>query len=323
MRLSTAFSDTSNEAVQQALIKLFFNPFKSPEYFRFADDAGFENHPMYRYSSEIFSAPGENLQKTAAHIAGLLYDASEHPGIKPGDLCVVLFGHVGSDGKHSEALGLFKIEHLDEFLQLNQGAESYEWEVLEGLALDKIDKACLILNQEAENGYKVCVADRSGRNADALYWKDDFLALVPREDDYHYTKNALTLTSDFVTRQLSEEYDISKADQIALLNRSAEYFKTQERFNEEEFAKNIFQDPGVIDSFSRFVDQSEEDGGFSFTEDFDINERAVKKNAKVFKSVLKLDKNFHVYIHGNRQMIERGTDPDGRKFYKLFYDTEN
>ncbi|TNE80466.1 MAG: nucleoid-associated protein [Bacteroidetes bacterium] len=322
LRLSVDFTDTTDERVQESLIKLFFSPFKNPEYFQFANDATFDNHPMYRYSTEIFSAPGEQMKKQGEFIANLLYDVSEHPSIKPGDLCVVYFGHVGSDGRHSDALGIYKIEHLDTFLKFAQEPESYTVTALEGLGLDKLDKACLILNQDPETGYKVCCADRSGRVQDAMYWKDDFLALVPRADDYHFTEQAVNLTKDFVTKQLSEEYEISKADQIALLNRSAEYFKSQDHFNEDEFAQNIFQDPGVIDSFQRFVNKNEEENGFSFTEDFDISEAAVKKNSKVFKSVLKLDKNFHIYIHGNRNMIERGTDENGKKFYKLYYDVE-
>ncbi|MBI1222529.1 MAG: nucleoid-associated protein [Bacteroidetes bacterium] len=322
VRLSTDFTDTQNDGLQQALIKLFFNPFKNPEYFQFSEDAGLENHPMYKYTTDIFARPGQNLIKTSEFIAGLLYDVSDHPSIKSGDLCIALFGHVGSDGRHSEALGIYKIEHLDEFLQFSQEPTQYGIQVVEGIGLDKIDKACLILNQDMDTGYKICSYDRSGKLNDAAYWKDDFLGLSPRKDDFHFTQQAVNLTRDFVTQQLNEEYDISRADQIALLNKSAEYFKSQDHFNEEEFAQSVFQDPGVIDSFSRYVDQNIKENDFSFSEDFDINERAVKKNSKVFKSVLKLDKNFHVYIHGNRQMIERGTDADGRKFYKLYYDTE-
>lgn len=37
------------------------------------------------------------------------------------------------------------------------------------------------------------------------------------------------------------------------------------------------------------------------------------------KLVIRLDKNFHVYIHGNRSKIEEGKDEKG-KFVKLYYD---
>jgi hypothetical protein len=56
---------------------------------------------------------------------------------------------------------------------------------------------------------------------------------------------------------------------------------------------------------------------------FSISTAAVKKQARVFKSVLKLDKNFHIYIHGNRDLIEQGMEPDGRKFYKIYFREEH
>ncbi|MES1226514.1 MAG: nucleoid-associated protein, partial [Bacteroidota bacterium] len=49
-----------------------------------------------------------------------------------------------------------------------------------------------------------------------------------------------------------------------------------------------------------------------------------KKQAKVFKSVLKLDKNFHIYIHGRRDLIEKGIDEiTGKKFYKIYFEEES
>ena len=58
-------------------------------------------------------------------------------------------------------------------------------------------------------------------------------------------------------------------------------------------------------------------------DEFDISNQAVKKQSKFFKSILKLDKNFHVYIHGNKDMIERGVESDGRKFYKIYFEKED
>ena len=43
---------------------------------------------------------------------------------------------------------------------------------------------------------------------------------------------------------------------------------------------------------------------------------------RVYKSVLKLDRNFHIYIHGNTDLIEKGIDDDGRKYYKIYYQEE-
>ena len=41
----------------------------------------------------------------------------------------------------------------------------------------------------------------------------------------------------------------------------------------------------------------------------------------MIKSVIKLDKNFSLYIHANRQLIEQGEDEQG-KFYKIHYNKE-
>lgn len=37
------------------------------------------------------------------------------------------------------------------------------------------------------------------------------------------------------------------------------------------------------------------------------------------KAVVALDRNFHIYIHGNREKIEEGKDEKG-KYIKLYYD---
>jgi len=54
-----------------------------------------------------------------------------------------------------------------------------------------------------------------------------------------------------------------------------------------------------------------------------ISESAVKKQARSIKSIIKLDKNFHIYVHGHRKLIEQGVDEQGRKFYKISYNEES
>jgi hypothetical protein len=62
---------------------------------------------------------------------------------------------------------------------------------------------------------------------------------------------------------------------------------------------------------------------YEIEDEFDIHLSAVKKQAKLFKSVLKLDKNFHIYIHGRRDLIEKGVDElSGRKYYKIYFEEE-
>ena len=74
--------------------------------------------------------------------------------------------------------------------------------------------------------------------------------------------------------------------------------------------------------FQNFNHQFQEDNEIVLEDSFEISTPAVKKQQSIFKSIIKLDKNFHIYVHGNRELIEKGVEPDGRKFYKIYYKEE-
>ncbi|HMW97500.1 MAG TPA: nucleoid-associated protein, partial [Flavobacteriales bacterium] len=75
--------------------------------------------------------------------------------------------------------------------------------------------------------------------------------------------------------------------------------------------------------FDQYSERYGQENDVRLQDRFDISSHAVKSQARVFKSVLKLDKNFHIYIHGDRSRIEHGVDErTGRKFYKIWYDEE-
>ena len=133
----------------------------------------------------------------------------------------------------------------------------------------------------------------------------------------------MNIAKDFVTKEIANEFVVTKTDQIDLLNRSVEYFRTHDSFNKKDFEQEVFQDKEIIKSFRNFDETYRESHDIELSDDFEISTQAVKKQAKIFKSVLKLDKNFHIYIHGDKQLIEHGTEKDGRKFYKIYYDFIN
>jgi hypothetical protein len=193
----------------------------------------------------------------------------------------------------------------------------------EGIDINKFDKGCLVFNTNKKEGFLVTIIDNQNRGEEALYWKDNFLGLTQKANEFHQTNEFLGIAKNFVTKQLSEDFEVSKADKIDLLNRSVEYFKTHESFDKKEFEKEVFQDAGLIKSFRNFDENFRQENEIELTDNFDISPQAVKKQARVFKSVLKLDKNFHIYIHGNRDLIEQGVEKDGRKFYKIYFDKEN
>ena len=92
-------------------------------------------------------------------------------------------------------------------------------------------------------------------------------------------------------------------------------------FDYDQFTKEVLEDDNVIESFGNFKSEYEQDMQVSIAEDFAINEAAVKKQSRSYKSVIKLDKNFHIYVHGDRKLIETGQDEKG-KYYRLYFEEE-
>jgi hypothetical protein len=103
-----------------------------------------------------------------------------------------------------------------------------------------------------------------------------------------------------------------------------DYFKTKDQFSLDEFAEEVIHHTDVVDTFKEYKKTYESVKNFEIEDEFDINLSAVKRQAKIFKAVLKLDKNFHIYIHGRKDLMEKGYDElTGKHFYKLFYDEES
>lgn len=321
MVLSKNITPIGNEAVRTVLLKYFLTGFKEDDIQRFAHHTELEMNTIFTLASRLFADP-ESLLLRSVEIATHLYETTLHPGIPAGELCVAYFDDCYLDGFTTPAIGIFKSENKERYLQFDKIDGSYVAEFDDGINTNKLEKGCLIFNQEAGEGYKVLVIE-NGKSGDTQYWRDKFLGLEPAKDDYHFTNNMLRLTKDFVTRELPEEFPMGKADTIDILNRSIAYFKANESFEKEAFAAEVFEDDGIIDSFKKYNEDYCKYNEIPEVSTFEIDNKAVKKQAKIFKSVLKLDKNFHIYIHGNKDQIERGTDPDGKKYYKIYFENED
>jgi hypothetical protein len=313
--------DSCDKNLTGILSQYFFASFSNPEFYNFTfSNQDFKLNPLYNFAAQIFDSP-ISFHPQTINIAKHLYELSLHPNIKSGDLFVVHCNNVMVDNMQVELLGIFKSENKQSFLKLDIFSGNFDLNYEQGINIEKLDKGCLIINSNKEEGFKVCIIDKANK-ADAQYWRDNFLQLRPCSDNYHHTKELLNIAKNFVTQQLSEDFEVSKADQIDLLNRSVAYFKTHETFEKNDFENEVFQDEKVIQSYRAFDKTYREDFGLEVSDSFDISTPAVKKQARIFKSVLKLDKNFHIYIHGDKELIEQGVERDGRKYYKIYFEEE-
>ena len=320
VRFSDELIDFEN--IEEYIQQLINNNFKSEEKYQFYFQPDLELNPMYQFISSIFNDEKSFIEQSQ-NAGRYLYDKSIHPQIKAGELCVVHFNDCRIDSNTVDCIGLFKSENKSTILKVNNIENGFSVTDEKGMSVSKLDKGCLIFNTKKEDGFLISVVDNTNKSNEARYWKDEFLSVQPLKNEFHQTNQFLGITRQFIAQQLSQDFEVDKADQIDFLNRSVNYFKNHKKFNKQEFEEKVFEDRDVIESFQRFGRICRQGNEMETKDNFDISKQAVKKQARVFKSVLKLDKNFHIHIHGNRDLIEQGIDKNGRKFYKIFYDQES
>jgi hypothetical protein len=300
----------------------FLNRFVSVfEKHRFTHPSSLQYNEIYNFAEGIFSG-NSSFHLTSVQIAQHLYKHSSHAKIKGGELYLCHFTDCIFENETVEAVGIFKTENKTNYFEVIEKQSRFSIKLKEGIDLSKLDKGCLIFNTGKEDGFHVLIIDSQSRGDEAHYWKDNFLSLTPVNDEFRQTNQFLSLTKKFVTEQIEQEFDVSKTDQIDLLNRSVNYFKKNDSFDKTHFEKEVFQDQGLIKSFREYDQSYRQNNDLELDDQFEISQNAVKRQVRIFKSVLKLDKNFHIYIHGNKELIEKGVEKDGRKYYKIYYKEE-
>ncbi|MEM9051547.1 MAG: nucleoid-associated protein [Bacteroidota bacterium] len=311
-----------NTQVFDALSIYFSTAFeKSSDLFRLSHLEEIAANSVYQSATKVFNDPSALLEESEK-LAQILYDCSNHPNVKSGEFFVVYFEDCLIEGEVTDALGLFKSESKDEFLKTIRHQGNFLLENEKGININKLDKGCIIYNLEQSEGYVVGVVDQTNGSNEARYWMDEFLQVKERKDEFHQTKNALDVAQHFIKEGLNREFEVSKAEEAELLANSMKFFKTNDNFSMEDFGNEVIGQPEVIEEFNNYRQNFADERGVVFEDEFDISPRAVKKSTKNFRSVIKLDKNFHIYVHGNPNLISQDEDENG-KFYKIYYRDEN
>lgn len=321
LHLSKKALELDEETMQligENVLNRFNNSF---EYYSFQHPSSLQFNEVYSYVASLFEDK-TLFEEVSTNIAKHLYESSTHPKVKGGELYVALFEGLPVEGRMYSAVGLFKTENKALFLEVEQANQQLQVAMKEGVELNKMDKGCLIINGKRDEGFDVLIFDNQNRGEEAQYWKEKFLNLAPQKNEFHQTQHFLTLTKQFITEQMDEEFGLEKTDQIEMLTKSIDYFRSKESFDMDEFQQEVFENDDMRQSFRDYGSKYIEQHDFDIAAQFDISMQAVKKQMRVYKSVLKLDKNFHIYIHGNTDLIEKGMDDDGRKFYKIYYQEE-
>lgn len=310
-----------DEVSQKNLFVYCFSSFKEGETYCFHNELGLEYNETCACVQKIFAAP-ETIVEQSQNLAKLLYERSEHPGIKSGDFIVAYFTDCEINGFVTDVIGLYKCENETRFLSMNCNAGQANITTLQGFDLRKVDKAALIFNTDQEDGYVIAIIDNTNRT-EAKYWVDDFLQAKPRSDEYQHTQSFLKATKSFITKELPAEREITKGEQAELMDKTLRYFKENETFEIDDFNQKVMADENLASDFGQYVDSYMAKNELEPMESFSISESAVKKSTRSMKSVIKLDKNFHIYVHGGEGLIKKGYDEEtGMEYYQLYFINE-
>ena len=309
-----------DDFTKETLLQYLVSSFKTDIYYQFKSKNELSFHDVHSYVSELFGHRADFIEyskKFAQH----LYDQSMHPKIKGGEFYTCYFKDCVVDGELCDAIGIFKTENKDTYLKVN---DQFQIECDNGINVKKLDKGCLIFNTEKDKGYKVSVIDNNNKVAEcSLYWLEDFLNVKLKENAYYHTTNFIDACVGFCEEVLTEENNVSKENQMMMLNKSVSYFKEKDKVNVKDFEKEVLIEPEVTKSFEEYRKDFTERMGLTSVDEFDVSATAVKKNQKHMRSIVKLDKNFHVYIHARHDYVERGFDEEkGLKYYKLYFVNE-
>jgi hypothetical protein len=305
--------------LEEVLLKYMITPFKSNEFYNFND---LQNNAIYKSIKTVFEKPSAFVTESK-RIAKHLFEEMKNPKALGGNLFIVYFKNCIVGDETTDAIGIFKSEIADTYLKVKPSNERFAVEREAGINISKLAKGCFIYNFEGEDGYLVSIVDKKSRNEEISYWADNFLDIVPRQDEYYQTKNALNCVEEFVSKDLPDKFDISKADQVDLLNKTLEYFRGNDDFNWTEFESEVFTSDEVKQELDSYKDRYEEYNGIEIAETFPINIPAVKKESRNIKSIIKLDDKFDIIIHKDKENLIRGKDDaTGLNFYQLLFSNE-
>ncbi len=303
------------------LKKYFLSQFQCIEFFSFTHPVDLELNEMYVLVSNLFLDSNEFIAESH-NFTKLLYEKSVHPKIKSGEINVVEFHDIGVNEELFDGLGIFKSESDVPYISMNkaEGSENYGIQHKYGYDLKGIDKGCLIINTNSESGYLILVVDKI--SGDAQYWVDDFLKVAPIATEFSDTKAFMDMTKKFLSEELNADNEYDNTEKIDLINKTVDFFKDNDRFEKQDFEESVLKDQKVIESFRNFAPTYSENHDVAISESFNISDQAVKKQVRKFKNILKLDKNFQIHISGDKSLIKKGVDDDGRKYYKIYYENE-
>ncbi len=310
-----------NDELIGLLKEYFFKPFREKEenYYTFANEVDVEFNTLYDMVGHVFNDP-TTIHEHSKKIAQHLFEQSNHPHIKSGELYVAHFSEVVIDNEKVDAIGIFKSEIMHDFLQFEEKENNIDILIQQGINLNKLDKGCIIFNINKEEGYKVLSVDSN--RYDTKYWLEDFLGVAPLADNIFYTKKYLKFCEGFAKDVVLPAED--KQQEVLFMNKAINHFAKNDEFEETAFLNEVVENPELIPEFKNYKVEKGPKYSVEDISTFDIANKAVSDARKKIKNVIKLDTNIQIKMdfinpESADKFVEKGWDEEKQMYYYLVY----
>jgi len=309
------------DEISPLLKEFLLKPFREKEknYFQFVHQTDLEFNIMYDLTSQMFADPSQ-AHEISKKIAQHLFEQSNHPHIKNGEIYVVYLTNVSLDNNVVDAIGVFKSELKHDFLQFEERGTNLDLILQQGISLNKLDKGCLIFNHKKEEGYKILSIDNN--RYDAKYWLESFLGIDAFQDENFMTKKYLKFVQNFAKDVVLPSED--KKEEVMFMNRSVNYFAKNDEFEESNFLNEVLENPDLIPEFKNYKVDKGEKYSIEDVTNFPIANNAVTDVRKKIKNVIELDTNIQIRLNfvnteSAEKFVEKGWDEERQMYYYLVY----
>jgi hypothetical protein len=308
-----------NEAETNELKKILCKPFVSTlQAHQFVHETDLLQNPLNVLVTDIFTNANE-LTSASKKITQYLYRFANDYSIKTGELFFILLDNITTEAGVTNGMAIVKMDGNTKFIKTLETSQNVEMFFDKGIMSKNIEKAVLILNDDFEEGFYVYPFEKNV--GETNYWNRYFLQCKARTDDFRQTNVLLNTFREYVMDELPTD-TFSKKEKIDLVQNSMNYMvEHNDAVSVEDFISKQLQEPQHQEDYKASLQVYVQDNDVELQKTFAASKDALQYQRKKFRSIIKLDKNFHIYVHSNDDLIERGADDKG-KFYKVYFNEE-
>jgi hypothetical protein len=253
--------------IDDILLRHYLSPLaKRNEIYGFYHESDIGLNAVHHFTRQVFATPSV-FSEQSQNIAKHLYSASTHPKISSGELIIVLFTGLIVDGNNSDALGIYRIESKDSYLDISDDAGAFQLIERTGISLEKMQKGSLVLSSNNQ----VFAIDTLSQKT--KYWMESFLKITPQSTP----KACAKVGGDLLKAISSKISDPNSA--LELGKRISKSIEDSETIS-LGVIKEISADYVDQDSLSEILSNLQEKSGFELTDELTLDSPAFEKHVK-------------------------------------------